>query len=57
MTSHYLRFAVNRSIMFPDLPVLDRAVAASDAGFTAVEFEPLATRAAEAPTAISQLLS
>ena len=38
MTSHHLPFAVNCSIMFPDQPVLGRAQAAADAGFTAVEF-------------------
>jgi hydroxypyruvate isomerase len=38
MTSHQLPFAVNCSILFPDLPVLDRASAAAAAGFTAVEF-------------------
>ena len=38
MTSHQLRFAVNCSIVFPDLPVLGRAAAAAAAGFTAVEF-------------------
>lgn len=36
--SHSLRFAVNCSILFTELPVLARPAAAADAGFTAVEF-------------------
>jgi hydroxypyruvate isomerase len=38
VTSHQLPFAVNCSIMFPHVPVLERAAAAAAAGFTAVEF-------------------
>jgi hydroxypyruvate isomerase len=38
VTSHQLRFAVNCSLVFADLPVLERAAAAATAGFTAVEF-------------------
>jgi hydroxypyruvate isomerase len=35
---HSLQYDVNLSILFTELPVLDRAAAARDAGFTAVEY-------------------
>src|SRR3954449_12740569 len=36
--SHGLRYAVNCSILFTELPLLDRPAAAAAAGFEAVEF-------------------
>lgn len=36
--SHSLRYEVNCSILFTELPLLERPAAAADAGFTAVEF-------------------
>jgi hydroxypyruvate isomerase len=38
MTDHGLRYAVNCSILFPELPLLERPAAARAAGFDAVEF-------------------
>jgi hydroxypyruvate isomerase len=38
MTSHRLRFDVNCSILFTELPLLERPAAAKAAGFDAVEF-------------------
>src|ERR1700694_5310323 len=38
MTKHGLRFDVNCSILFTELPLLERPAAARDAGFDAVEF-------------------
>jgi hydroxypyruvate isomerase len=38
MTNHGLRFDVNCSILFTELPLLERPAAARDAGFDAVEF-------------------
>jgi hydroxypyruvate isomerase len=36
--SHDLRFAANCSLLFTETPLLERAAAAADAGFSAVEF-------------------
>lgn len=36
--SHSLRYEVNCSILFTEVPLLERPAAAADAGFTAVEF-------------------
>jgi hydroxypyruvate isomerase len=36
--SHGLPYAANCSVLFKELPLLDRAAAAADAGFSAVEF-------------------
>ncbi|HET6480269.1 MAG TPA: TIM barrel protein [Actinoplanes sp.] len=38
MPAHHLRFAVNCSILFTELPLLERPAAAKAAGFDAVEF-------------------
>jgi len=38
MTSHHLPFEVNCSILFTELPLLERPAAAREAGFEAVEF-------------------
>jgi hydroxypyruvate isomerase len=38
MTAHDLRFDVNLSILFTELPLLQRPAAAAEAGFDAVEF-------------------
>ena len=38
MTAHALRYDINLSILFTELPLLERPAAAAEAGFTAVEF-------------------
>jgi len=38
MTAHQLRYDINLSILFTELPLLERPSAAAEAGFTAVEF-------------------
>ena len=38
MTAHPLRYDINLSILFTELPLLERPAAAAAAGFTAVEF-------------------
>jgi hydroxypyruvate isomerase len=38
MTDHALRYDINLSILFTELPLLQRPAAAAEAGFTAVEF-------------------
>ena len=36
--THGLRYAVNCSLLFTEVPLLERPAAAREAGFTAVEF-------------------
>ena len=38
MTSHSLRYSANCSMLFTELPLLERPAAAKAAGFDAVEF-------------------
>jgi hydroxypyruvate isomerase len=38
MTAHPVRYDINLSILFTELPLLERSAAAAAAGFDAVEF-------------------